>query len=63
VCDGENSFLQTSDAKNRVSTDFNWSPISNFTKIDQLGAQLMHADGQMDMTKVIDALSRACKRD
>jgi hypothetical protein len=34
------------------STDFRKNWIPNFIKIRQVGAELFHADGQMDMTKL-----------
>jgi hypothetical protein len=36
--------------------------ILNFIKIRFVGADLFHADGQTDVTKLIDAFRKFCKR-
>jgi hypothetical protein len=36
---------------------FEKGSISNFIKIHPVGAELFHADGQTDMTKLTDAFS------
>ena len=36
--------------------------IQNFMKIRQVGAELLHADGQTDMTKLIRNFANTCNK-